>query len=55
MMPGGRRSCSRCFAELVLIVVAVTIVVFASPVIRDLWNFDQRSQSADSDGHSAKP
>ena len=34
-------------SELILIVVALTIVVFAWPVIRDLWNFDQRSQSAD--------
>jgi len=34
-------------SELVFILVAVMIVVFAWPVIRDLWNFDQRSQSAD--------
>ena len=34
-------------SELIFIVVAIAIVVFAWPVIRDLWNFDQRSQSAD--------
>ena len=34
-------------SELIFIVVALTIVVFAWPVIRDLWNFDQRSQSAE--------
>jgi TRAP-type C4-dicarboxylate transport system permease small subunit len=34
-------------SELLLIVSALAIVVFAWPVIRDLWAFDQRSQSAD--------
>ena len=34
-------------AELTFVVVAVAIVVFAWPVIRDLWLFDQRSQSAE--------
>ena len=34
-------------SELVFIVVALMIVCFALPVIRDLWNFDQRSQSAE--------
>ena len=27
--------------------MAITVVVFAWPVIRDLWSFDQRSQSAE--------
>ncbi len=35
------------FSELVFIVTAVAIVVFAWPVIRDLAEFDQRSQAAD--------
>src|SRR5882757_6428776 len=47
MMPVRAQKLLALLSELVLIVVAVTIVVFASPVIRDLWNFDQRSQSAD--------
>ena len=34
-------------SELIFIAAALTIVVFAWPVIRDLWDFDQRSQSAD--------
>src|SRR3954470_11430430 len=34
-------------SELVFIGVAIAIVVFSWPVIRDLWNFDQRSQSAE--------
>jgi TRAP-type C4-dicarboxylate transport system permease small subunit len=34
-------------SELILIFVSITIVVFAWPVIHDLWAFDQRSQSAD--------
>jgi C4-dicarboxylate transporter DctQ subunit len=47
MMPVRAQKLLALLSELVLIVVAVTIVVFAWPVIRDLWNFDQRSQSAD--------
>ena len=35
------------FSELLFIAAALAIVVFAWPVIRDLWEFDQRSQSAD--------
>jgi C4-dicarboxylate transporter DctQ subunit len=34
-------------SELIFIAVAITIVVFAWPVLRDLWAFDQRSQSAE--------
>ena len=47
MMPVRVQKLLALLSELVLIVVAVMIVVFASPVIRDLWDFDQRSQSAD--------
>jgi TRAP-type C4-dicarboxylate transport system permease small subunit len=35
------------FSELVCIATAITVVVFAWPVIRDLAEFDQRSQAAD--------
>jgi TRAP-type C4-dicarboxylate transport system permease small subunit len=35
------------FSELVFLITAVTIVIFAWPVIRDLAEFDQRSQAAD--------
>jgi TRAP-type C4-dicarboxylate transport system permease small subunit len=34
-------------SELLFIATALTIVVFAWPVIRDLAAFDQRSQAAD--------
>src|SRR5215831_13266460 len=47
MMPPRVRHALDVFSELVFIVTAATIVVFAWPVIRDLWMFDQRSQSAD--------
>ena len=47
MMPKRVQTLLALLSELILIVVALTIVVFAAPVIRDLWNFDQRSQSAD--------
>jgi TRAP-type C4-dicarboxylate transport system permease small subunit len=47
MMPEKVRRALDLFAELVFIVTAVTIIVFAWPVIRDLWAFDQRSQSAE--------
>lgn len=47
MMPPKAREALEVFSELVLIAVAITIVVFAWPVIRDLYNFDQRSQSAE--------
>ena len=47
MMPTQVREALDLFSELVFIVVALMIVVFAWPVIRDLWAFDQRSQSAD--------
>lgn len=35
------------FSELVLIATALTIVVWAWPVVRDLYSFDQRSQAGD--------
>jgi C4-dicarboxylate transporter, DctQ subunit len=47
MMPERVRRALDLFAELVFIATALTIIVFAWPVIRDLYNFDQRSQSAD--------
>jgi TRAP-type C4-dicarboxylate transport system permease small subunit len=47
MMPPKARAAADLFSELLFIVTALLIVVFASPVIRDLWAFDQRSQSAD--------
>ena len=47
MMPVPVQKVLALVAELTFIVVAVTIVVFSWPVIRDLWLFDQRSQSAE--------
>jgi len=47
MMPAKVRDALYLFSELLFIAVAVTIVVFAIPVMRDLWAFDQRSQSAE--------
>ena len=47
MMPPKVREVLDVFSELVFIAVAISIVVFAWPVIRDLYNFDQRSQSAE--------
>jgi len=47
MMPVPAQKVLALVAELTFIVVAVAIVVFAWPVIRDLWLFDQRSQSAE--------
>lgn len=47
MMPARVQKVLELLSELTFIVVAVVIVVFAWPVIRDLWAFDQRSQSAE--------
>jgi C4-dicarboxylate transporter DctQ subunit len=47
MMPAKVRAALQLFSELVLIATAMMIVVFSWPVIRDLYNFDQRSQSAE--------
>jgi TRAP-type C4-dicarboxylate transport system permease small subunit len=46
MMPDKLRVALNLFSELLFIIAASMIVVFAWPVIRDLWEFDQRSQSA---------
>ena len=47
MMPAPVQKVLALVSELTFIVVAVAIVVFSWPVIRDLWMFDQRSQSAE--------
>src|SRR4029079_8425487 len=47
MMPVPVQKALALVGELTLIVVAVAIAGFAWPVIRDLWLFDQRSQSAE--------
>ena len=47
MMPAKLRDALYLFSELLFIAVAVSIVAFALPVMRDLWAFDQRSQSAE--------
>ena len=46
MMPAPLQKFFALLSELVFIAVALMIVWFAWPVIRDLWNFDQRSRSA---------
>jgi len=47
MMPAPAQKFFALLSELLFIAVALVIVWFAWPVIRDLWNFDQRSQSAE--------
>jgi C4-dicarboxylate transporter DctQ subunit len=47
MLPPKVREALDLFSELVFLITAVTIVIFAWPVIRDLAEFDQRSQAAD--------
>jgi TRAP-type C4-dicarboxylate transport system permease small subunit len=47
MMPARVREALDLFSELVFIATAITVVIFAWPVIRDLAAFDQRSQAAD--------
>jgi TRAP-type C4-dicarboxylate transport system permease small subunit len=47
MMPAQVQKVLALLSELTFIVVAGFIVVFSWPVIRDLWSFDQRSQSAE--------
>jgi C4-dicarboxylate transporter DctQ subunit len=47
MMPVQVQKVLALLSELTFIVVAGFIVVFSAPVIRDLWLFDQRSQSAE--------
>jgi C4-dicarboxylate transporter DctQ subunit len=47
MLPPKVREALDLFSELVFLITAVTIVIFAWPVVRDLAEFDQRSQAAD--------
>ena len=47
MMPGAVRDALSLISELVFIATALTIMYFGWPVIRDLFAFDQRSQSAE--------
>lgn len=47
MMPEKVRDALHVVAELVLIVTAIAIIVFSLPVVHQLYNFDQRSQSAE--------
>lgn len=47
MLPPKVREALDLFSELVFLITAITIVIFAWPVIRDLAEFDQRSQAAD--------
>jgi TRAP-type C4-dicarboxylate transport system permease small subunit len=47
MMPVQVQKALALLSELVFIAAAVAVVAFGWPVIRDLYNFDQRSQSAD--------
>ena len=47
MMPAPIQRFLALLSELVFIAAALAIVWFALPVIRDLWNFGQRSQSAE--------
>jgi TRAP-type C4-dicarboxylate transport system permease small subunit len=47
MLPEKVRRVLDVFSELVLIVTALTIVVWAWPVVHDLYAFDQRSQAGD--------
>jgi C4-dicarboxylate transporter DctQ subunit len=47
MMPEKVREALNLFSELLFMLTATMMVVFAWPVIRDLWAFDQRSQSAE--------
>lgn len=47
MMPVKVREALYLLSELLFIGAALAIVTFAIPVIRNLWEFDQRSQSAE--------
>lgn len=47
MLPAKARAMLDLFSELLMIATAVALMVFSWPVIRDLWAFEQRSQSAD--------
>jgi TRAP-type C4-dicarboxylate transport system permease small subunit len=47
MMPVAVQKILALLSELTFLVVAIAVIAFACPVIRDLWSFDQRSQSAE--------
>lgn len=47
MMPARVQKLLALASELIFLVVAITVVTFSIPVVRDLWSFDQRSQSAE--------
>jgi len=47
MMPARAQKVLDLLSELVFIAAALAVVAFGWPVIRDLYNFDQRSQSAE--------
>ena len=47
MMPAKVREALNLFSECAFILTALALVTFSFPVIRDLFNFDQRSQSAE--------
>ena len=47
MMPAKVREALHLLSECAFILTALAIVTFSFPVIRDLFNFDQRSQSAE--------
>jgi TRAP-type C4-dicarboxylate transport system permease small subunit len=47
MMPEKLRNALHLFSELAFLLTALMIVTFSFPVIRDLYDFDQRSQSAE--------
>jgi TRAP-type C4-dicarboxylate transport system permease small subunit len=47
MMPARVQKLLALASELIFLVVATMVVTFSIPVVRDLWSFDQRSQSAE--------
>jgi TRAP-type C4-dicarboxylate transport system permease small subunit len=47
MLPARVHAALNLFSELLFIATAALIAFFSWPVIRDLWAFDQRSQSAE--------
>jgi TRAP-type C4-dicarboxylate transport system permease small subunit len=47
MMPVAVQKILALLSGLTFLVVAIAVIAFACPVIRDLWSFDQRSQSAE--------
>src|SRR5262249_45696968 len=47
MLPKQLREALDLFSELLLVLTALMLVFFSWPVIRDLWAFEQRSQSAE--------